>query len=126
MLKSKSFELQIYGSNIVYMYSDNLQEVINKLKKDFVEDREINYAIKGGFQGVTLCTISNNIKYHYVIIMKNKDKYEDIDTIAHEIFHLVNNILHSKTIRYNQKNEETYAYLTGYLNKEFFKFKDSK
>jgi hypothetical protein len=64
--------------------------------------------------------------YRYIFVIKSKDKYNNIDTISHEITHAVAEILGGIGIKFNKKNEEAYAYLIGYLNKEFHKFIDGK
>jgi len=42
--------------------------------------------------------------------------------IAHEIFHVVEFLMDKLTMSLCQENDETYAYLIGYITKEIYKF----
>lgn len=55
---------------------------------------------------------------HWLIAFKSTD----LNTIAHEVFHIV--MWHNKYIgqRFNSSSEESYAYLFGYLIQEIYEF----
>lgn len=126
--KVKKFELPIYACNMVFVYSSSAKAIL-----DFAEDEGIHKDnledLKQPFQGYTLEVEDDNHKrstHFYIIIKKSKNKYDDIDTISHEVTHCVARIMESRGLIFNEYNEEAYAYLSGYLNKEFHKFKDGK
>ena len=124
MLRSKEFKLPIYATNIVFIHSTSYKEVVKFCRDSGLED-SVLVELEKGYHGITFSVEDNDENtYHYVIVIKSKDKYEEIGTITHEISHLVSNILSDKDIIYDENNSEPYAYLTGYINKEFFKFKD--
>ena len=128
VLKTKSFDLPVYGSKVIFIYSNSWDLVRDFLVEDDVIEATIKDMVLDKPQGLNFhaCHETTKVGYYYVVVMKDKDKYNEIDTITHEIFHLVNSILQNRDIKYNKKNEEPYAYLIGHLNKEFFKFKDTK
>ncbi len=78
------------------------------------------------YRGLTCFLQDDDTFYNYLIVLKDKDKYEEFDTISHEVLHMVGNILNTRGIKYKKNDDEPYAYLTGYLNKEFLKFRDNK
>ena len=54
------------------------------------------------------------------------EKYDDADpylrnVMAHEIFHVVFNMLADVGLKPNQSSDEAYAYLIGYIHQEFLK-----
>lgn len=48
-----------------------------------------------------------------------------IDTVAHECFHAIMEILHRVGLKYSEDSEESFAYSLGYLTKEVWNFKQS-
>lgn len=126
MLRSKDFELPIYPCKVIYVYSTSYEDIIKFAKKQGFDEYNQKEIESKDYHGINCILKDNKHLYYYVIVKKNKDKYEELDTITHEISHVVCSILESKGITINEASNETYAYLTGYLNKEFFKFKDGK
>jgi hypothetical protein len=123
IIKTKQIEVPIYGSYVTFIYSNSYDAIVEYAKTDKRTEEDIDYLKTNDYEGLHMPLSSG---CYYLIIKKNKDKYEEIDTITHEVSHLVTDILHDSGVKVNRKNDEAYAYLTGYLNKEFFKFKDSK
>lgn len=127
ILKIKRFNLPIYACRMIFVYSNDFKLIHNFAKgegfhEDNLKDLKVPYA------GMTFEVEDDNPKlstHYYVMVKKDKNKYEEIDTIAHEITHCTARILEGRNIVFSE-NEEAYAYLTGYLNKEFHKFKDGK
>src|ERR1700751_2176901 len=126
MLKSKDFELPIYSCRVIFVYSTLYNDIIKFAKEQDFDDYNQKEIESKDYHGINCVLEDKNHKYYYIIVKKKKDKYEELDTITHEISHGVCNILESKGISINESGNEPYAYLTGYLNKEFFKFKDGK
>lgn len=126
-IKTKEFELPVYGSTIIFVYSTSYEaiEKFGRLQK--FHEKSMEYLRTRDYYGYSMMLEDTDKKsYHYVIVKKSGNKYEEIDTITHEMSHTVISILNHKGIKFSSNNDEPHAYLTGYLNKEFFKFKDGK
>lgn len=128
-LKIKEFELPIYSARVVFIYSNSYEEIAQVAAKENLHERDIKALREGGYEGYCF-DVEDDTKAKksntYVVIKKNKDKYKEVDSITHEMLHAVVNILGDRGLKFNKQNEEAYTYLTGHLNKEFFKFKDGK
>ncbi len=123
IIKVKEVTIPIYSSIVTFIYSNSYEAIVEYAKTDNRSKEDIDYLSNKDYEGLHM-PLSNGC--YYLIIKKNKDKYEEIDTITHEVSHLTTDILHDAGVKINRKNDEAHAYLTGYLNKEFFRFRDSK
>lgn len=127
-IKIKKFELPIYSCKMIFVYSNSFKAIYDfAVDEEFHEDNLKD--LEEPYSGYTFEVEENTPKrstHFYILVKKNKDKYEDIDTISHEVTHCVARIMESRGLPFNEHNEEAYAYLSGYLNKEFNKFKDGK
>lgn len=54
----------------------------------------------------------------YIWLGKFSSKPEDVDTLIHEVFHLVHSVLDCMGARLTNASEEAYAYLAGYYTKQ--------
>lgn len=129
VIKTKEFELPVYSARVIFVYSNSYDAISDFAKEEELSDKDIICLKGGGYSGYcfhveddTPAKKSNT----YIIIKKNSDKYKEIDAITHEVLHAVVNILTERGLKFNSQNEEAYTYLTGFLNKEYFKFKDGK
>lgn len=129
ILKVKKFELPIYSENVIFVYSNDYKLVHNFAKQEGFSDKDLKDLDSPSYSGMHM-ELENDDNtgrvYRYIIVIKSKDKYNTIDTISHEITHAVAEILGGIGVKFNKKNEEAYAYLIGYLNKEFHKFIDGR
>lgn len=126
IIKTKRFDLPMYGDNITFIYSNSYDAIIEFAKKDGLNKPDLKYLEARDYEGYHFPILDENVKEYYLIVLKDTDKYKEVNTITHEILHLVVDILSNSGTKFNSKTEETYAYLVGYLNEEFFKFKDGK
>lgn len=129
IIKVKKFELPIYTENVIFVYSDCYKLVYEFAKSEGFKDENLDELNKPSYSGMHMELEEDDDTgriYRYIFVIKSKDKYNNIDTISHEITHAVAEILGGIGIKFNKKNEEAYAYLIGYLNKEFHKFIDGK
>jgi len=129
IIKTKEFELPVYSARVIFVYSNSYDAISEFAKTEELSDKDVSILKSGGYSGYcfhveddTPAKKSNT----YIIIKKNSDKYKEIDAITHEVLHAVVNVLTERGLKFNSQNEEAYTYLTGFLNKEFFKFKDGK
>lgn len=128
-IKIKKFELPIYPQNVVFVYSNDYKLVYEFAKQEGFDEDDLKDLNTPSYSGMHMELEDDNdsgIVYRYIIVIKSKSKYNTIDTIAHEITHASFEILNTVGIKFNKKNEEAYAYLIGYLNREFHKFIDGK
>ncbi len=127
IIKVRDFYVPLYLSRVIFVYSNSYKAVEDFGNQQQFHEKSMTYIKKHDYDGYTFdMNDLDGCKYHYVVVIKNPDKYEEIDTITHEITHLTEDILGVNGVKYTKSNGETIARLTGYLNKEFFKFKDGK
>jgi hypothetical protein len=125
-IRSKVFDLPIYTTKVIFVYSNSYDLIIEFMANENIDEQTLRIIKSKDYKGLTCCLLDKDRSYHYLIVLKDKDKYEEIDTISHEVLHMVGNILSTRGIKYKRNDDEPYAYLTGYLNKEFHKFKDER
>lgn len=128
-IKVKEFELPVYSNRVVFIYGSSFEDIAKVAEKENLDPKDIAILRNGGWRGYCFYMeddTKDKDSNTYVIIKKDKDRYQEIDSITHEVLHAVVNILSERGLKFNKQNEEAYTYLTGYLNKEFFKFRDGK
>lgn len=93
--------------------SARLNRIKNKLHKHNAQDFELSSS-----SSAYAYDLEYSLPGHYAIVFK----HTDLNTIAHEVFHIV--MWHNKYIgqRFNNGNEESFAYLFGYLISEIYDF----
>ena len=126
ILKAKKIVIPIYEAYVTFIYSNSYEAIEEYATKDDIGEQTLELLKKRGYEGYHIPLHDGDIEEYYLIVKKTTNKYDEIDTITHEISHLVIDILNSAGVKFNKNNDEPYAHLTGYLNKEFFKFKDGK
>lgn len=95
-------KLDTYECKLVFVVTDDLQKKVRKLyKKHHIEQEEEVEA--------EAMMISPTMEVYYVII---DAEYLTHNTVAHELFHVVNSILQDRDIH----DEETGAWLSGHLS----------
>lgn len=100
-MRKKSFYIDLFGVSVTVIISDDVSK---------------DYRDMFGFDdSCGACTWErlekNGSKSFFVMIELNPDP----STIVHESVHLCNSIMKHIGIPYDYKNDETQAYLTGYL-----------
>ena len=128
-IKIKKFELPVYSASVAFVYSNNFEDIAKFAAEEGLHENDVKTLNEGKYFGYTFM-VEDDYKggrtHNYIFVKKFKNKYDEIDIITHEILHAVVNILTHRGLKFNKHNEEAYTYLNGYLNKEFFKFKDGK
>jgi hypothetical protein len=92
---------------------NKLNRVKNKIERFEAKDYELNdLAVASSFD------LEYSLPGHYAINFK----HTDLNTIAHEVFHVV--MWHNKYIgqKFSNTSEESYAYLFGFLISEINEF----
>lgn len=128
ILKVKEFELPVYSASVIFVYSNSFDAVAKYAEGENFHEDDIKALKAGKWFGYTFTAedVSKEGRTHTYVFIKKAKKYEEIDVVSHEILHAVVSILTHRGLKLNKHNEEAYTYLNGYLNKEFFKFKDGK
>lgn len=112
------FTLHIFVNASSMDIVKKLNRIKSKSQRFTKEDFEISEsAVASSYE------LEYSLPGHWLIIFKSTD----LNTIAHEVFHIV--MWHNKYIgqRFNGSSEESYAYLFGYLISEIHEFvKNSK
>lgn len=102
-LLKKSFMVPLYPARVWVVVCDDYREGLATLSKEF-----------SGLEGVVpfagLC-LFEGAKFGQVFVKK----YLDVNTVAHEVFHLTQHILGYCSVRLDIDNHEAGAFLNGYL-----------
>lgn len=110
----KTFEIPIYFIDVILVIHDDFELIDKKYKLNLRE----------GFDGddpnechaLTCIHPKYNEKSEIYVLFK--PKWLDIDTLSHEITHIISNISVLKGIVLDPSNDEPLAYLTGYITKQ--------
>ena len=115
----KILDLPIYNTTAVMMAESSPREweefyhlYEDKLTEDDFKEMLYDIQNKSTCNGFTRCLDKGD----YAFFIRYKE-YED--DIAHEIFHVANKILYSRGV-YHEADAEAWAYLIGYITKEFY------
>jgi len=111
----KYYKLRIFPARVGIVFDCNIvNDEIKRFKADYDEIGKNYYAGTYKF-------LKNGRLYCLVYLNKNKSKTLEIDadTIAHETYHVVVDIM--EHMEENNPGEETNAYLTGYITQIFIK-----
>lgn len=105
MYKKYSINIPIYEVKINLYFTDNIGYVYNNILK-FEEDKDTSQALSGTHNAALFIIFT----YEYL----------DINTITHETFHILSEIMNSRDVKYDHYNDEPWAYLNGYINEKIF------
>ncbi len=123
MMKDKPIKFKIkvklFLSNILVFVGDSdcfLQYIRHKIKKDSLYN-EVEKSIDN-YAGLAIEVHSGL----YILYMNKKPKKAYHKSIlAHEIFHITSYIMSRIDLKLSNDNEEVYAYLNGFITREFYK-----
>jgi len=116
-MKIKTVNIDVYDWEVVFVFiskSDkdinNFGKTNNLLKEDIEEinDKIAEESINGGI------TIFNTHRVAFVILYSTTSKKQKINSLTHEIRHVVDKIMEYSNI----EDWESPAYLTGYISGE--------
>lgn len=122
MIKPQQFEIpvDIYRRSILVCINESNEEVKRiLLESDYSEEKsnEVSEYWPDGIGAFTHVFDSRNCFMRFKIL--NVDpKFHD--QVAHEIFHCAAAILDHMGIKLGSKPEEAYAYLIGYITRQFY------
>lgn len=112
MKTQKKIKLLTYSCNVFIIITDELKNQVNSLYKKFKNNDQFNYEAEG-------VVVTFDIDNYYVILDK---VYLSHNTIAHELYHAVVKVTEDREI----VDEESQAWLMGYLTEEVYKFIERK
>ena len=111
----KVSDLPIYKGKVIIILSNDLEQV-KKTYPDFHKDKVFASAIYDDYKGW---------KGYYFILDPTNENFS-LGIIAHECFHISNMILSHIGHIADLVNDETHAYLIGYLCDEVYDFMQKK
>jgi len=106
-MKTTKFQIPIYSASVTLYLDKDLKHIEQKYKTSCLDD----------FGAVTLRSPKNPYK-DYIIAFE----YTDGSIIAHEIVHLINYLFLDVGVELDRVNDETQAYLTGFLFEKIEEF----
>ena len=109
MRKNKKIDIRLYQCKVHLILTDNLSKEYDRLHKKYKD-----IPTQPGDAGEAW-TLTFDISDYYILV---SDKQIAINTIAHEVYHVVYSILHDRDI----EDEESGAWLCGMLIDEALKF----
>jgi hypothetical protein len=112
MKMSTKIKLQQYGCEIIFVITDKT----SLLSKNICKKHEIKFEDYGEVEGLV---ISANLNLYYLII---DQAYLTHNTIAHEVFHIAVQVTEDRAIY----EEESQAWVAGYVSEKIYKFLSSK
>lgn len=108
-------EIQAEASKLKsHLDEDDITELITTLSEDNYFDKIISYKNSG-------CEIFKN-KVGIIYLNNHDSEVELINTLSHEISHYVGDLLNQLDVPYNKDTTEIYAYLTGYITQETYRY----
>lgn len=112
MTLKKTISINTYSCKLTVTITDEIGKDIKKLEKKFKPQEPYEIRVEGIF------ITQSGAQYHLLI----DQKFLSHNTIAHEIYHATVAITEDRCI----EDEESQAWLCGYLTGEFYKFCESK
>lgn len=110
-----TIELPIYELDIVCLIEQDWENSNRKHKLNLDNDCLSAHAVT---------TLLPYTKQRHEIYLLLKPNYLDYNTLGHELHHLINYICIAKGIQPDAENDESLAYLSGYLSQQIFEFRD--
>lgn len=104
-MNKTTINIPIFSSKLTIIYDKDLSYVEREFKT-------------GSLSNYGAVTLKHQDYGHYVVAFESKNN----SLIAHEIVHIINYIFLDIGIELDRKNDETQAYLTGWLFEEIEKF----
>jgi hypothetical protein len=102
----KTIKIPIFGGTLTMIICDDLEKVSKKYETTSLS----NYGA---------VTLKNESEFkEYVVAFESLDN----SLIAHEIVHIINYLFLDIGVELDRRNDETQAYLTGYLFQKIEKF----
>lgn len=99
----------------VYFITNCSQEAAKKWFRSFDGLEEV-----GEFQWGVAHTFARKFDNGNIIYGVWVKDLKNLETLAHEVFHLVNFVLNDRHVKFDPENDEAYAYLIEYFFKQFY------
>ena len=112
MKVSKKLKLPNYSCTVEIIVSDEINSIVNNIYSKNKIDERFTDAVEG-------ILITLDISTYYLIL---NTKYLTHNTIAHEVYHASRKVTEDREIQ----DEESQAWLAGYIAAEVYKFIEKK
>lgn len=115
------FKIPIYNRTVIYQHGER-DELEKYLERHFKSKTAAN-DIADHVSWETLGCVVSSPEMDEIIIHMHRlpDDFKMYGTLAHEIFHVVNNIADRAGLKLNDGSDEAYAYLTGYITETIYR-----
>lgn len=108
MNKNKKIKLLTYNCSVVFIITDELKAIVNNIYKKLKHPDTFSEEAEG-------VVVTIDIDNYYVVLDTH---YLSHNTIGHELYHAVVKVTEDRDI----VDEESQAWLMGYLSQEMYKF----
>ena len=115
------FKIPIYDRTVIYHHGerDELEKYLERHFKSKTVANDIADHVSWGNLG---CVVGAPEMDEIIIhVHRLPDDCIMYGTLAHEIFHVVNNIADRAGLKLNDGSDEAYAYLTGYITETIYR-----
>lgn len=125
-------EIPLYYTNIVFFTDQSkvTEQIIRKLAKKAYKESFEEWIVKDFYKHHKDVTLNGEPRQGLasyngglcIISVKDFDikNPDHMGTLAHEIFHAADLILREKGLRLDDSSDEAWAYLIGYITKQFY------
>lgn len=108
MLIEKTFKIDLFCAKIKVIFTDDLlKEALKYTIPEQIGNINNADALTFGFMGSPIIILPINVTHLL---------------IQHELFHAIDSVLSNRGIKLIDGSEEVYAYMTGYLSEQIYKF----
>ena len=112
VIMRKKIKIEQYSCELILIVTDKIKEDTNKILKDANSKIKVDYEIEGIF-------LFHDIDKYYLLL---STQHLTHNTISHEVYHAVVRITEDRDI----SDEETQAWLMGYLIGTIYKYLETK
>lgn len=116
----KKYHFEIYNFDVIYCeyYQSYFQDLLDVLKKRYKLDYS-TIDLLSDCHGLCYSTGNERKFYIFINLSKNKSKKRFINTLSHEIYHVVEDVKTYFDLTYqNGKANESLAYLIGAISEK--------
>lgn len=118
-----SFEIPLYGGNILFSNNYSIDQIIDAIKdENYTDDRTLLHLKENVEEITTNGGVTFSDGAFTIIALGSQETVADyLNTLTHEIFHAVFYILEHRGLKLTVDSQEAYAYLSGYIMEQIIK-----
>lgn len=117
----KKFKVPIYNRTVIYHHGER-DELEISLERHFKSKATANdIADHVSWENLGCVVSSPEMDEIIIHLHRSPNDSNMFGTLAHEIFHVVNNIADRAGLKLTDASDEAYAYLTGYITETIYR-----